>query len=106
MGVSKMSHGDVSEFRAGLTWSFPAERLNEVVDAIALLPDGLQDACVYATGTVEFDLEVQAQSLEDARRIVIERVLTAVTAAGLVGQPVSISVTDDASWTSWQWDEP
>lgn len=97
-----MSNGVVREFRAGLTWSFAPERFDDVLDAVARLPDEFQDACVFSSGSIEFDVEIQAQSFEDAKRIVIETVIGAVRAAGLVGQPESVSATDDVSWASWQ----
>jgi hypothetical protein len=98
-----MSDGVAREFRAGVTWSFAPDRLDEVVDAVALLPEELQDHCVYATGTIEFDVEVHARSFEDARRIAVERVVRALSFVDLAGQPEAVSATDDVSYASWRY---
>ena len=97
-----MSESIPRDFRAGLTWSFAAEQLDDVVDAVARLPEEYQDACVFSSGRVEFDVEFRAQSFDDAKRIVGEQILRVVKDAGVPGHPESASATDDVSWASWR----
>jgi hypothetical protein len=89
------------EFRVGLSWSFPAERLEEVVRVLEELPETLHEACFYPSGRVEFTIEGEADSFEEARRSLLGPVLATLGGAGLPGEAESVSVTDDFSWEQW-----
>lgn len=97
-----MSVDGVREFRVGLGWTFAPDQLDGVLDAIALLPQDLQQNCVYESGLIEFDVEIMAGSFDDAKKFLTENVMSALGASGVVGQPDSAYVTDDVSRVSWK----
>jgi len=99
---SRMLADTLREFRVGLEWSFAAEELDSVQDAIALLPEELREHCLYASGLIEIDVEIMAGSFDDAKKFLIENILSVVSETGLAGQPESAYVTDDISRASWR----